>query len=139
MPLLIAANLLQIENAFQHLRKLEEETRRAEAQRREQDRLEAAKRKEVQRITNVGTFVFQFYLTICVLKRCHGNNFFLGGSQERRQEEHQRRRTQEIRLTREELDRLPLSLNGAPGSSGPNSISGSGSDRIYGSIESSPR
>lgn len=43
----------QLESAFQHLRKLEEETRKAEAQRREQDRLEAAKRKEVQRITNV--------------------------------------------------------------------------------------
>jgi hypothetical protein len=44
---------LQLEKAFQHLRKLEEETRKAEAQRREQDRLEAAKRKEMQRITNV--------------------------------------------------------------------------------------
>ncbi|EFX81309.1 hypothetical protein DAPPUDRAFT_242481 [Daphnia pulex] len=32
-----------LEKAFQHLRKLEEETRKAEAQRREQDRLEAAK------------------------------------------------------------------------------------------------
>jgi hypothetical protein len=42
-----------LEKAFQHLRKLEEETRKAEAQRREQDRLEAAKRKEMQRITNV--------------------------------------------------------------------------------------
>jgi hypothetical protein len=44
---------LKLEKAFQHLRKLEEETRKAEAQRREQDRLEAAKRKEMQRITNV--------------------------------------------------------------------------------------
>ena len=37
-----------IESAFQHLRKLEEETRKAEAQRRDQDRLEAAKRKEIR-------------------------------------------------------------------------------------------
>ncbi|XP_046630760.1 spectrin beta chain, non-erythrocytic 1-like isoform X4 [Daphnia pulicaria] len=98
-----------LEKAFQHLRKLEEETRKAEAQRREQDRLEAAKRKEMQRITN-----------------------------ERRQEEQQRRRTQEIKLTREELDRLPLNMNGAASGSGPNSVSG-GSERFQGSIEGSPR
>jgi len=49
-----------LETAFQHLRKLEEETRKAEAQRREQDRLEAAKRKEMQRITNVTEF--QYFL-----------------------------------------------------------------------------
>ena len=49
----ISCKSLQLEKAFQHLRKLEEETRKAEAQRREQDRLEAAKRKEMQRITNV--------------------------------------------------------------------------------------
>ena len=47
-----------METAFQHLRKLEEETRKAEAQRREQDRLEAAKRKEMQRITNVMDFYY---------------------------------------------------------------------------------
>jgi len=54
--------------------------------------------------------------------------------QERRQEE-QRRRTQEIKLTREELERLPLTLNGtsSTGVSGPNSVSGSGSDRLEGS------
>lgn len=89
------------------MRKLEEETRKAEAQRREQDRLEAAKRKEMQRITN-----------------------------ERRQEE-QRRRTQEIKLSREEMERLPLNMNGAASGSNVSSVStGAG---VQGSVEGSPR
>ncbi|EFX83273.1 hypothetical protein DAPPUDRAFT_239998 [Daphnia pulex] len=57
---------------------------------------------------------------------------------ERRQEEQQRRQTQEIKLTREELDRLPLNMNGAASGSGPNSVSG-GSECFQRSIEGSPR
>lgn len=52
--------------------------------------------------------------------------------------EEQRRRTQEIKLTREELERLPLSMNGAA-SSGPASVTGNSERFRDSSREGSPR
>ena len=42
-------------------------------------------------------------------------------------------------MTREELDRLPLSMNGAASGTGPTSIGGAGADRFQTSMEGSPR
>ncbi|XP_042865885.1 spectrin beta chain, non-erythrocytic 5-like isoform X7 [Penaeus japonicus] len=71
-----------IEAEFQAQKKREEDARKAEVARKEQERMENMKRKEVQRITD-----------------------------ERRRED-ERRRTQEIKFTKEDMERVRLSMNG---------------------------
>lgn len=71
-----------IEEDFQAQKKREEDARKAEVARKEQERMENMKRKEVQRITD-----------------------------ERRRED-ERRRTQEIKFTKEDMERVRLSMNG---------------------------
>ncbi|XP_071547281.1 spectrin beta chain, non-erythrocytic 5 isoform X4 [Panulirus ornatus] len=71
-----------IEGEFQAQKKREEDARKAEVARKEQERMENMKRKEVQRITD-----------------------------ERRRED-ERRRTQEIKFTKEDMERVRLSMNG---------------------------
>ncbi|KAK8731676.1 hypothetical protein OTU49_007418 [Cherax quadricarinatus] len=71
-----------IEGEFQAQKRREENDRKAEVARREQERMENIKRKEVQRITD-----------------------------ERRRED-ERRRTQEIKFTKEDMERVRLSMNG---------------------------
>ncbi|XP_066955513.1 spectrin beta chain, non-erythrocytic 5 isoform X7 [Macrobrachium rosenbergii] len=71
-----------IEDDFQNQKKREEDARKAEMARKEQERMENMKRKEVQRITD-----------------------------ERRRED-ERRRTQEIKFTKEDMERVRLSING---------------------------
>ncbi|XP_076029013.1 spectrin beta chain, non-erythrocytic 5 kst isoform X3 [Oratosquilla oratoria] len=71
-----------LEEEFKAQVKREEEARKAEVARKEQERLENMKRKEVQRITD-----------------------------ERRRED-ERRRTQEIKFSKEDMERVRLSMNG---------------------------
>ncbi|CAG0903884.1 unnamed protein product, partial [Darwinula stevensoni] len=79
------SRLTALEEEFQKQKKTEEEARKAEAERKEQDRIRALKNKEVERITT-----------------------------ERRRED-ERRRTQEIRLTKDELDRMKVNGELLPG------------------------
>ncbi|KAK7068041.1 Spectrin beta chain, non-erythrocytic 5, partial [Halocaridina rubra] len=72
----------KIEEDFQAQKKREEDARKAEVARKEQERMENMKKKEVQRITD-----------------------------ERRRED-ERRRTQEIKFTKEDMERVRLSING---------------------------
>ncbi|KAK4313156.1 hypothetical protein Pmani_015473 [Petrolisthes manimaculis] len=74
--------MTMIEGDFQVLKKQEEDARKTEVARKEQERMENMKRKEVQRITD-----------------------------ERRRED-ERRRTQEIKFTKEDMERVRLSMNG---------------------------
>ncbi|XP_069954044.1 spectrin beta chain isoform X9 [Cherax quadricarinatus] len=91
-----------IEGEFQAQKRREENDRKAEVARREQERMENIKRKEVQRITD-----------------------------ERRRED-ERRRTQEIKFTKEDMERVRLSMNGeyakSPSTREPESHSSSSSE-----------
>ena len=92
--------IFQLEEAFRKQQQAEEAARLAERERVEKERVEARKRKEVQRITDVSFTVFS-----CVITRIMFYQYFekLHIAQERRREE-ERRRVQEPRLGREEVN-----------------------------------